>query len=322
MKTPRAIIASALSRWIEKGDEAAPCRVVKLVREVEGSPVTQKIETWSTPRGVSIGLLASEIEDVARENAATQRGGIVEVYGIVPYFGAEMEEGGIRTFRISTIVSDDADGESSSVGQYTEGANPRGQLHQGMRHIEGLARTYIDATSRVFGSLETMNRQLLQDNREMAAQLSSQRIELEEARDRGVERQLAVYRIYEQEKRDTKLMEGLLGAAPSLLNMALGRPILPENTTEQGVQMIKNWARSITVEQMLDLQKTLDPQQYIPLQMIKQQVEDEAVAEEKRRQEQAERETRGVMNNKEVIDTMARRDADGIPRQPLGGEAR
>jgi len=321
MKTVRSTIAVAISRWVEKADPKKPCRLIKLVHEVEGRPNPQKIEGWSTPAGINLGLLATEIEDTARNDAQqASKEGIVEIYGIIPYFGDEMAEGAYIRFRIASAISDDSDGEGGSqVGMYSEGATPRGQTHQGMRHNEAMARIWVDGVSRIMQTLESENRRLSEGHERMASRLAANAQELEEARDRSVERQLAVFRIYEEEKRNTKLIEGLFAAAPGLLNMALGRPILPENTQDQGIQTIKNWAKSLTIPQMEALQSTLEPQQYMPLMMIKQQVEEEAEREEKASQERAQQEIQNSMKKPEVIDTMARRDAAGIPREPLGG---
>ncbi len=323
MKTARAIIATALARWIEKpSDPNSPCKSVKLVREVEGA-APRRIDAWATPKGANIAALAQEIEDLARSDvqnagsAAAGPGGICEVYGIIPYFGHELAEGAYTRFRVTAVTDDGEEGAAGGMGQFAEGANPRGQIHMGMRHIEAMARVWLEGISRAMSVLESQVERLSASGERMALQLTQQRTELEEARDRGLERQLTVYRIHEEEKRSTKLMEGLLGAAPGLLNLALGKPILPENTKDQSISMLKNWIGSLTVEQMEEFQKTLDPQQYMPFMLMKQQVEAEKEAEEKKRQAQANKETGAATSDPSAIDAMARRDAAGVPREPL-----
>ena len=319
MRTVRSTISTAVNKWIGKGDNIlGRCESIKLVHFNE-RPMPMRLDSWPTPQGCNPNDIITQIEEAARNDAANcGKESIIETYGIVPYY-EKGGEGGLVRFQIDAVISDNADGEGSGVGSYTEGANDRGQRHQGMRHIEALARLYVDGMSRLETSRESYMARLLIENAALAKANSDMRGEVEEAKDRKVEREIAVYKTYEEEKRTTALYEGLIPAAMMVANAALGRPIFPVSSDDNTVNMFKTWIRSITVEQMETFSKTLDPQQYMPLATAKQQIMDEDDAKEKKAQAEAAKAVGNVINDQGARDMIVKRDNAGVPREPLGG---
>jgi len=320
VKTVRAIISGALTKWYDKGDPIeGKCTSVKLVHMVDNSPHPQKIEAWPTPAGCDINQVIGLVEEAARDHAGNKRSGIVEEYAIIPYFKSGAE-GGFKNFTISSIVENSADGDGSSIGEYTEGANSRGEKHQDMRHKEAMARIFVDGISRNQEVSQKLLDTTMARNEKLEITLDTMRTEVEDAKDRSIERQLAVFKTYEEEKRTTRLIEGLLPAGMMIANAAIGRPLFPVSSDDTTVNMFKDWVRSLTVEQMETFREKLDPAQFMPLLMAKSQVIDEDEEKEKKTKADAAKEVQGIMQNQEAQASIARRDVAGIPRDPIVGK--
>lgn len=314
MRTARSQISQAITKWFDQGDPIeGKCKLIKLVHVIEGG-VAVKLDTYGTPPGCNIDLIITTIEDDAKNHAANRKGGIIEEYAIIPYF-ASGAEGGYKNFSVNAAIQSDA--ESGLIGQFTEGPNQRGENHQDMRHKEAMARIYVDGISRNQEvSTDLLNR-TIDRNEKLEKRLDEALSAAEDAKDRTVERQLAVFKAYEEEQRTTKLVEGLIPAAMTLANAAMGRPLFPVSSDDNTVNMFKNWVRSLTMEQMTTLQGSLDPQQYMPLLMAKEQVLDEDEKKEQQTKADAEKKIQNVMHDEDVKRSIIKRDAAGIPREPL-----
>lgn len=317
MRTARSQISQAITKWFDKGDPIeGKCKLIKLVHVIEGG-VAVKLETYSTPAGCDINNIITEIEDDAKNHAANRRGGIVEEYAIIPIFNSGAE-GGYKNFSVNAAIQSEA--ESGLIGQFTEGPNQRGEAHQDMRHKEAMARIYVDGISRNQEVSDALLSRVMTRNENLETRLDAALTAAEEAKDRTVERQLAVFKAYEEEQRTTKLVEGLIPAAMTLANAAMGRPLFPVSSDDNTVNMFKNWVRSLTIEQMENFRTTLDPQQYMPLLVAKEQVMDEDEAKEKEKKAEAEKKVQGIMHDENVKKSIANRDAAGIARDPLVGK--
>jgi hypothetical protein len=316
MRTPRNILASRLGPWIDKGDAngSGPLRFVQLVHVREGG-LEKTIDKFRAD-GETAGSLSEKIYQAAQDDAENNPAAIREEYGIHAYFGNEEHPGAFVRFPVRAAPSVDSD--EAGVGAFSEGANPRGQTHQGMRHIEAMARIHLEGVQRHEESVMSFSKGLMEDNKNLRIKNSELFDAAEEAKDRSMERSLALYRIHSEEDRKTKMMQSIVPAIFMFANAALGKPIFPVDAqADQGILAFKNMLRGWGPEKFASIKATLDPQEAMFLETVKNQIMDEDEKAEKEREKAAEAQVKGVAGSQEVKDIVVKRDAEGIPRPPL-----
>ena len=259
-----------VKRWLEKHlwatrEEGPVVKVV--VKHLDANGRAGKEEIWSCNmphEGDSVTLPEEEVTDLINDmhtscydDAEGMAAGL-QRYKILCYVKHKANAHSRFTF---SLAGDNQDVDDTGV---SEPSTQKGLLGQLMRHNEAIMRTAIMSTNQNMAMMQrTIGRQnehiekLLEDRREtfeVTEDLKSQRHD----------RELASMQAENQEKRYAEMFDKASLLLPAVVNRVAGKKLLPEHVSPM-TDMLKNFAESLTPEQLSNIMPTLKPEQQIAL---------------------------------------------------------
>lgn len=303
MKTPKHVVATALTSWIEKAGDHPATQVV--LRHVgEGRPPV-KVQSWEIVwPGTNISELVNTILDTATEHAHNGKAVSSEEYHLIPFFGVEKEEGAQRRFCIS--VSHSANSDEDGVS-YTEGPTKAGQVHMGMRHLEKRHDQLDQRDALLWSDLRQQLKELREENKGLRHDLRAANEGLEEAKDRSLERKLRIYLANEEVDRKNKLVAAVIPVGMMLGNAVMGAPVFQVDTNDQSQQAMISFLSSIKPKQLEHIYGGLDPQQRIFFDHVLEEIKKMKMEERAQKQAEAQNRVGGVEQDSKTVENLAKR---------------
>ena len=185
--------------------------------------------------------------------------------------------GGMQTYALYAYVKDldrspsrfpfreaPRDSEMNEAGTMSETPDKAGLLGQLMRHNEAITKSLvlgmgntINSQARIIDSLTNKYEKVL-DARMNDITAVEQLLSLNH------ERQLQTKEMEHKLERDNKIYEKVLLLGPALVNRLAGKKLIPEQMTPMEIQL-GSIIKSLSLEQLQGLQKSLNADQYLAL---------------------------------------------------------
>ena len=310
----RSYLIRKLNHWIVEPKDGQACRQVSLVHLTsEGGP--QPVNHWQIPADCNVEELATQIEEEALSTGGRFKG--VQDFSVRAHYALGGAPGATAPLRI--YIEEDSLAHDFGETLPSEGPHGKGVLQMAMRQNEAYFRGTIGVFADVSRLLMGIIRDLREDNQKCHAQLMTFREKYEDALDRTAERELAVYKVVEEEKRHGEMVTGGMALLPAIVNKLVGKPLLPDSTDAE-VLFIRSWLKRLELKHLEQLQTILPVELWMPLAQAKEQIMEEDEAAEQAKKAAAKTAVHDVTKDPKTQEAMAVRDARGQPRPPLGDE--
>lgn len=216
-------VATFLRRALFVEHDAGPCVRVKLCRIIAGQGETV-LSNWkmpTEPKGFDVETCAADIVRYAQSDADSYGG--ANRYVVVGLFGTEgRPEAASPAFLLRATP------RAEPIFEESDPPTRVGQLSQGMRHTEAMARIYVAGIQQVQTQLQEQNRALSEENQRYRDGFLKQVKETEELASQRHERELATKRQEIELEQRAALWRHAQLLMPAIINHVTGKKILPE----------------------------------------------------------------------------------------------